>query len=98
MSAPQAGNGAARSAAPKRKSLLLLVGASHKSAPLSTLESIALPPDAIGDLLPKLRERARLEEALLLSTCNRTEIYAVTADPTEAGAELERWMLDIARG
>jgi glutamyl-tRNA reductase len=83
---------------PRRRAHLVLVGASHKSAPLSILESIALPPDRVREALPELRAQARLEEALLLSTCNRTEIYGTSADPTASAAELERWMIESARG
>ena len=75
---------------------LILVGASHKTTPLSILESIALTPDEVCRRLPEIRERAALGEAMLLSTCNRTEVYGTAVDPAAAAVKLEEWLLEIA--
>ncbi|RMI36631.1 glutamyl-tRNA reductase [Streptomyces triticirhizae] len=54
---------------------LLVVGLSHRSAPVSLLERAALPQDAAGRLLRDLVD-GTAAEGTLLATCNRIELYA----------------------
>jgi len=54
----------------------LAVGLSYRSAPVAVLERAVLVGDAVADLLGALRASASVEEALVLSTCNRVEVYA----------------------
>ena len=63
---------------------LLAVGASHKTAPLALRERIALTEDGAEPLLDKLTAHPAIDEAVALSTCNRTELYLLVADPVEA--------------
>ncbi|MGH3934019.1 MAG: glutamyl-tRNA reductase [Pseudonocardiaceae bacterium] len=56
---------------------LLVVGLSHHSAPVGVLERAAVPAADVGKILTELLGREHVAEALLLSTCNRVEIYAV---------------------
>ncbi|MBD3334576.1 MAG: glutamyl-tRNA reductase [Candidatus Eisenbacteria bacterium] len=76
---------------------LVLVGASHRTTPLDILEAIALDPDDIPRLVPELRRQAALDEALLLSTCNRTEIYGTSRRPRQSLLALEGWLLGLGR-
>jgi glutamyl-tRNA reductase len=55
---------------------VLVVGLSHKGAPLATLERVALSGDALGKLLHDVAGADDVAGALVLSTCNRVEIYA----------------------
>lgn len=55
---------------------LLVVGLSHRSAPMSLLERVALRDDAAGKLLDDVVAAPAIDEAMLLSTCNRVEVYA----------------------
>ncbi|MEO3753545.1 glutamyl-tRNA reductase [Streptomyces sp. B6B3] len=55
---------------------LLVVGVSHRSAPVSLLERAALAPDTRVALLRDLVGRESVLSAAVLSTCNRIEIYA----------------------
>ncbi len=55
---------------------LLVVGLSHRSAPVDVLERVAVSCADAGKVLHQLLERKRVAEALLLSTCNRVEVYA----------------------
>ncbi|NVJ85696.1 MAG: glutamyl-tRNA reductase [Algoriphagus sp.] len=48
---------------------------SHKTAPVQIRELIALDDQAIHGILVKLKEIFNLQEVLILSTCNRTEVY-----------------------
>lgn len=54
---------------------LLVAGLSHRTAPVDLRERVALPPDEVPHALEALVRRAGFEEGLLLSTCNRTEVY-----------------------
>jgi len=55
---------------------VLVVGLSHKGAPLATLERVALTGDALDKLLHDVARADDVAGALVLSTCNRVEIYA----------------------
>ena len=63
---------------------LLALGASHKTAPLSLRERLAVSDTAGERLLGELVEHPSISEAVVLSTCNRIEIYIVVADPVDA--------------
>ena len=55
---------------------VLVVGLSHKGAPLATLERVALTGEALHKLLHDVSRADDVAGALVLSTCNRVEIYA----------------------
>ena len=55
---------------------VLVVGLSHKGAPLATLERVALTGDALDKLLHDVARADDVAGALVLSTCNRVEVYA----------------------
>ncbi|HEY1593234.1 MAG TPA: glutamyl-tRNA reductase [Solirubrobacteraceae bacterium] len=67
---------------------LLALGASHKTAPVEVREKLALPEPRAGDFLRDLRGNADVQEAVAISTCNRTELYLVVGDPVEAESRL----------
>ena len=56
---------------------LILFGISHKTAPIEVRERFCLSKDEILDFLPELKKLDGMLGCLALSTCNRTEIYAV---------------------
>jgi glutamyl-tRNA reductase len=55
---------------------LLVIGVTHRSAPVSVLESLAVPTADVPELLAELLRRPYVREAVVLSTCNRVEVYA----------------------
>lgn len=55
---------------------LVVVGLNHRNAPVDLLERMAVPGRALPKALHALVAREHLAEAVLLSTCNRTEVYA----------------------
>ncbi len=57
-----------------------VIGASHHTAPLDLRESLAVTDDAVPVELAELRRLGSLNEALLVSTCNRVEVYGESAD------------------
>jgi glutamyl-tRNA reductase len=67
---------------------LVLVGTSHKLAPVEIRERVALDAEGAAGLARELSEDGR--ESVVLSTCNRTELYVVGAEEQEVVGELER--------
>ena len=63
---------------------LLALGASHKTAGVAVRERIALTDAGAERFMRELVGEAEIQEAVVLSTCNRTEIYLVVGDPVEA--------------
>jgi glutamyl-tRNA reductase len=55
---------------------VLVVGLSHKSAPVATLERAAVSGDTLTKLLRDLVQAEPVAEAFVVSTCNRVEVYA----------------------
>jgi len=64
---------------------ILLYGANHRSAPLALRERLVVPESDLGETVRRLIAAADLTEALILSTCNRTEILAHA--PAAGGVE-----------
>jgi glutamyl-tRNA reductase len=67
---------------------LLLLGTSHKTAPLALRERVALTDARADAFLRRLAGRPEIREAVVLSTCNRTELYVVVGDPVDAETTL----------
>ena len=57
---------------------IVVLGINHKFAPLEVRERLAYPDRRIPGALKTIREKAACEEAVLISTCNRVEVYAFT--------------------
>ena len=58
---------------------LFTIGISHHTAPIEIREKVAIPRDAIDARIRELKALPGVEEALILGTCNRTEIYCLTS-------------------
>ena len=63
---------------------LFVAGLSHRTAPLEVREQLALEEDKIREILSDLSGRGLLAEVMILSTCNRVEVYGVAEVPGEA--------------
>jgi glutamyl-tRNA reductase len=75
---------------------ILLVGMNHRSASVELRERMAV--DAPAPLLQKLTRSDEIDEAVLLSTCNRVEVVALTRDPEAARLRLQSFFArDLAR-
>ena len=57
---------------------LVVVGLNHRTAAVDLLERMTVPPGALPKALHALAGREHLAEVVLLSTCNRTEVYTRT--------------------
>jgi glutamyl-tRNA reductase len=74
---------------------VLAVGVSHRTADLEDLERINIPPAALTDALPCLLRAPDVVEAIVLSTCNRTEIYAWVHDQAAAADQIRLFLEDV---
>ncbi|WP_028840381.1 MULTISPECIES: glutamyl-tRNA reductase [Thermomonas] len=68
---------------------LYVLGINHQTAPVSLRETVAFGPDTLRQALASLRAQAGVQEAVLLSTCNRTELYARSDNGPDA---LANWL------
>ena len=72
--------------------LVMVLGLSHKTAPLALLERVVLPTDAVGPALAALPEH--VAHGLILSTCNRVEIYGLVGHHDSGRRALLRYLAD----
>jgi glutamyl-tRNA reductase len=67
---------------------VVVIGLSHKTAPVDVREKFATSADILPELLARLVQRPELEEAMFLSTCNRVEVVALAKGKNIADASL----------
>jgi len=73
---------------------LTLVGLSHKTAPVEIREKLTFPAQRQEDALIRLTSTDSVSEAVIVSTCNRTEIYAVTSAGVDGPAAIIDFIAD----
>ena len=69
---------------------LVVVGLSHRTAPLPVRERLAFPTEELEGDLRDFAALAGVGEAVIVSTCNRVEVYGGASDPAVAGAVIRR--------
>jgi glutamyl-tRNA reductase len=62
--------------------VIVVVGLNHETAPVAVREALAFPKEALGEALARVRAEAGLAEAVILSTCNRVEVYGRSTEPS----------------
>lgn len=73
---------------------IVAIGLSHRTSPVELRERFAFAEARVPAVLQLLRDSKIADEAVILSTCNRVEIYAATSlEPTKAFAELREFLL-----
>ena len=60
--------------------MIVVVGLNHETAPVAVREALAFPKERLPEALRRVREEAGLAEAVILSTCNRVEVYGRAAE------------------
>src|SRR5262245_56673603 len=75
---------------------LFVSGLSHRNAPVELREQLAVDEDKLRELLADIAAASVVREAIILSTCNRVEVYAVADVPSEARALMFRQPCPIA--
>ena len=75
---------------------VVCVGLSHHSSPVTVRERFAFGEAKIPAALQTIRESGIADEAVIVSTCNRVEIYAFTTlDASRAFAELQEFLIRV---
>jgi len=77
--------------------LIVVAGVSHRTAPLTVREALAFSRERLPEALERVRREAGLAEALILSTCNRVEIYGRAASDTAGGLSLSEFLAAFHR-
>ena len=75
---------------------IVAVGVDHRSAPLSLLERMTVPSAGLDKALHELRSSDHLSEVVLISTCNRTEVYAVCEGFHPAVDDIHRFFSSLS--
>lgn len=70
---------------------LITVGVNHKTAPVAIRERVAFVPEKMIDALLSLTSGKKVEEAVIVSTCNRTELYC-SIDDIEKENDIIDWL------
>ena len=70
---------------------LICFGLNHKTAPVAVREQFAIPKSAVRQGLANLGDYDGVNEAVVLSTCNRSEIYAVVESAADDLASLKQF-------
>ena len=73
---------------------LIVVGLSHKTAPIEVREKLAVPASRLGEALHRLCVYPGIKEGFLLSTCNRVEVYAVVDEMQAGYAGVQSFLAD----
>ena len=60
---------------------IIVIGLSHRTSPVDVREKFAFPDATIPPVLESLKTRGIVDEAVIVSTCNRVELYAATSQP-----------------
>lgn len=76
---------------------ILVVGLSHKTAPVEIREKVAFAPTAMETPLHALLALPGINEGIIVSTCNRVELYATSRDADAGMAQLKRFLAEFHR-
>ena len=71
---------------------LLAFGINHKTAPVDIRERFAFAPEFMGDALKALSLLPNVKEGVILSTCNRSELYCEVESFDQALLEIKQWL------
>jgi glutamyl-tRNA reductase len=77
---------------------LVCLGLSHHTAPVEVRERHSFPASVMSEALTALRDYSAVREAVMLSTCNRLEIYAELSDYEEGVAQLKQFLQNFRHG
>jgi len=74
---------------------IIIVGLSHKTAPVEVRERLAIAEKQLGEALGRLRAQPGVQEGVILSTCNRVEICAVVQETEQGFESVKRFLASI---
>lgn len=73
----------------------LVIGLNHKTAPVELREKLAFTGERLEEGLLQIRALPGISEDIIISTCNRVEIYLNTADTQKALAEIKKFLVNF---
>ena len=71
---------------------LLVIGLNHNTAPIAIRECLAFPEDKLEDALSKVHTLSSVKENMIVSTCNRVEVYSATRETEKAIYDLKGFL------
>jgi len=71
---------------------IAVLGLNHRTAPVEVRERVAFPPERLAEGLARLRGELEIPECVILSTCNRVELYCALPHPDGHRATLTQFM------
>lgn len=74
---------------------IIVIGLNHKTAPIEVREKIAFDGPKLGDAINILKNSGAISESIILSTCNRVEIYAGVNDPDAGVDQIKSFISDF---
>lgn len=74
---------------------IVVIGVNHRTGPIDLLERVAVGRDGLGKVIAGLVSRPNVREAVVLSTCNRTEVYAVAERFHGAYADIRDFFCEL---
>ncbi len=76
---------------------IAVIGLSHKTAPVEVREKLSVPEDALETAIAQLCSYPHIQEATILSTCNRLEIYIVTSETDNGIREVTQFLAEWSK-
>ncbi|MDH4185608.1 MAG: glutamyl-tRNA reductase [Nitrospira sp.] len=73
---------------------IVVVGLSHKTAPVEIREKLAVPESRMGEAMTRLCSYRGVREGIVLSTCNRVEVYAVVDEIETGYGRIQEFLAD----
>ena len=73
---------------------IVALGLNHQTAPVATRERLAFTAEELPKVLQRLKDEVQLSEALVLSTCNRVELYGVTDTLNDCHERMIKFLAD----
>lgn len=71
---------------------IIAIGLNHKTAPVEIREQLAISPSGLTETLQHFAQAEHVAETLVLSTCNRCEVYLVASDSEAAFTETKQFL------
>jgi glutamyl-tRNA reductase len=73
---------------------IVILGLNHQTAPVATRERLAFTAEELPEVLNRLKNDAGLDEVMVLSTCNRVELYGICSDSDECHKQLLKFLAE----
>ena len=75
---------------------IVVVGLSHRTAPVEVREKLSIPDQSITESLKALKAFSEVLEVSILSTCNRLEIYALVKDKNTGISSIKEYISAVS--